>query len=64
MGQYKAKELFKELANPDAAQLANFVNEYATEHLAVSAVRIESGASVQNVGKVLRFPYGGERKAG
>jgi hypothetical protein len=38
--------------------------KYATEHLAVAAARIESGPSVQNVGNLLRFPYGGARKIG
>ena len=38
--------------------------KYATEHLAVAAARIESGLLVQNVGNVLRFPYGGEKKVG
>ena len=38
--------------------------KFATEHLAVAAARIESGLLVQNVGNVLRFPYGGERSLG
>ncbi len=38
--------------------------KFATEHLAVAAARIESGLLVQNVGNVLRFPYGGERRQG
>jgi hypothetical protein len=37
--------------------------KFATEHLAVAAARIESGGLGKNVGKVLRFPYAGERKA-
>ena len=38
--------------------------KFATEHLAVAAVRIESGLSGTNVGNVLRFPCGGEMKLG
>jgi len=38
--------------------------KFATEHLAVAAARIESGLLGQNVGNVLRFPYGGERVTG
>ena len=38
--------------------------KFATEHLSVAAARIESGLLEQNVGNVLRFPYGGERKIG
>ena len=36
--------------------------KFATEHLAVAAARIESGAIARNAGNVLRFPYAGERK--
>ena len=35
----------------------------ATEHLAVAAARIEEGLLGKNVVNLLRFPYGGERKA-
>jgi integrase len=38
--------------------------KFATEHLAVAAARIESGAFGKNAGNVLRFPYGGERLTG
>ena len=31
--------------------------KFATEHLAVAAARIETGAFGKNVGNVLRFPY-------
>ena len=38
--------------------------KFATEHLSVAAARIESGLLGQNVGNLLRFPYGGARKIG
>ena len=38
--------------------------KFATEHLAVAAARIESSLSGSNVGNILRFSYGGERKLG
>jgi integrase len=36
--------------------------KFATEHLSAAASRIESAERRTNVGKVLRFPYGGGRE--
>jgi hypothetical protein len=36
--------------------------KFATDHLAVAAARVEFDRRRENVGKGLRFSYGGEKK--
>jgi integrase len=54
----------KELGGWKSRVMVDRYAKFATEHLAVAAARIESGAPGRNVGNVLRFPDAGERQAG
>jgi integrase len=52
----------KELGGWKSRVMVDRYAKFATEHLAVAAARIETDRRRENVGKVLRFPYGRETK--
>ncbi len=54
----------KELGGWKSRVMVDRYAKFATEQLAVAAARIETDRRRENVGKVLRFPYGRETKTG
>ncbi len=55
-----SRDELKDLGGWKSRVMVDRYAKFATEHLSAAASRIESAERRTNVGKVLRFPYGGE----